>query len=60
MNIAKFQHHLQPIQFTLVVDDFGIKFVNKRDSKQLLNTLKDYYKLEIDWNGGMYCGITHN
>ncbi|KAL7460101.1 LOW QUALITY PROTEIN: hypothetical protein ACHAXS_000568 [Conticribra weissflogii] len=40
----------------LVVDDFGIKYVNK---KLLLNTLKhNNYKVEINWTGGLYCGLT--
>ncbi len=44
------KHHLGPIQFMLVVDDFGIKFVNNEDAKHLLISLKDYYEVEIDWN----------
>ncbi|KAL7447610.1 hypothetical protein ACHAXS_000009 [Conticribra weissflogii] len=52
------KHHLRPIQFTLVVDDFGIKYVNKKDAKHLLNALKDHYKVEVDWTGELYCGIT--
>ncbi len=33
------KHHLQLLLFTLVVDNFGIKFVNKRDLEHLLKTL---------------------
>ncbi len=36
------------MQFTLVVDDFGIKYVNKQDEENLLNALKDNYKVEAN------------
>ncbi len=32
-------------------NDFGIKYVNKKDAEHLLNALKDYYKVEIDLTG---------
>ncbi|KAL7467414.1 hypothetical protein ACHAXS_011400 [Conticribra weissflogii] len=35
------------IKFTVVVDDFGIKYINKRDAEHLLIALKDHYKVEI-------------
>ncbi len=45
------KHHSQPIQFMLVIDDFGIKYANKRDAEHILHALKDHYKVEIDWTG---------
>ncbi len=33
-------------------------YVNKLDAEQLLNSLQDHYKVEIDWTGGLCCGIT--
>eukprot|EP00957_Ditylum_brightwellii_P187060 14246215-Ditylum_brightwellii.AAC.1 len=40
-------HHThRPVTFTLVVDDFGIKFVGDRHLNHLLNILKSYYTLE--------------
>ncbi len=36
----------------LVVDDFGSKYVNKRDAEHLLDALKDHYIIIIDWTGG--------
>ncbi len=49
---------MQPIQFTLVVHYFGIKYVNKKDAELLVNALKDYYNIEIVWKGALNCGIT--
>lgn len=46
-------------QFALIADDFGVKYANKKDAKQLLNALKYHYKVLNDWTGGLYCGITH-
>eukprot|EP00957_Ditylum_brightwellii_P191381 14571247-Ditylum_brightwellii.AAC.1 len=37
-------HH--PVTFTLVVDDFDIKFVGDRHLNHLLDILKSYYTLE--------------
>lgn len=39
--------HTQPIQFMLVADDFGIKYVNKRDTEHLINDLN---KTITKWN----------
>jgi hypothetical protein len=39
----------------LVVDDFGVKFVNKHN---LISSIKKTYTLTKDWTGNLYCGIT--
>ncbi|KAL7486035.1 hypothetical protein ACHAW6_011634, partial [Cyclotella cf. meneghiniana] len=48
------QHISQSISFTLVVDDFGIKYVSKEHPNHLLNALKEHYTFDIDWNGKLY------
>ena len=53
-----FWHKKRPGWFTLVVDDFGIKYVGKEHAQHLLNVLKEFYKIEEDWTGSLYCGIT--
>ena len=53
-----FTHKTRPIWFTLVVDDFGIKYVGKQHAEHLLSVLKEFYDVEEDWNGEIYCGIT--
>ena len=51
-------HETCPISFTLVVDDFGIKYVNKANVEHLLDSLQMTYKLTADWTGDLYCRIT--
>jgi hypothetical protein len=48
----------QPISFTLVVDDFGVKYVGKEDAMHLICILKEYYEISEDWSGRKYVGIT--
>jgi hypothetical protein len=48
----------RPISFTLVVDNFGIKYTGKEHVMHLIKTLKEYYEVEEDWEGLRYLGIT--
>ena len=52
------KHESLPVQFTLVVDDFGVKYIGKNNAEHLINALKEKYDVEVDWNGELYCGIT--
>ncbi len=51
-------HESQPLTFTLVVDDFRVKFVNKEDVNHLISSISTMYKLTKDWTGNLYCSIT--
>jgi hypothetical protein len=52
------KHTSRPISFTLVVDDFGVKYKRKEDVDHLIAAIKDKYKkLSEDWSGDLYCGI---
>jgi hypothetical protein len=42
----------------LVVDDFGVKYINKTDVNPLIQALKQDYEIEEDWEGTRYLGIT--
>jgi hypothetical protein len=53
-------HKWQPISFTLVVDDFGVKYTNKDDVTHLLDVLQKEYKVDTDWEGTKYLGLTLN
>eukprot|EP00815_Leptocylindrus_aporus_P007176 CAMPEP_0116058534 /NCGR_PEP_ID=MMETSP0322-20121206/5252_1 /TAXON_ID=163516 /ORGANISM="Leptocylindrus danicus var. apora, Strain B651" /LENGTH=220 /DNA_ID=CAMNT_0003542731 /DNA_START=832 /DNA_END=1491 /DNA_ORIENTATION=+ len=44
-----FKHTTRPISFCLVVDDFGIKYSNKKDAEYLISELKKHYDVTIDW-----------
>lgn len=51
-------HKKRPISFTLVVDDFGIKFENKEDIDHLLKIIEDNnYPIKTGWDGSKYLGI---
>ena len=50
-------HVTRPISFTLVVDDFGVKYVSKDDVDHLVTSIKSTYMLTEDWSGNLYCGI---
>ena len=53
-----FTHVTRPIQFTLVVDDFGVKYVGKEHADHLIKTLENQYdQIVVDWEGKLYCGI---
>ncbi len=51
---------MRPISFTLVVDDFGVKYVNKDDVDHLIASIKSTYTLTKGWTGNLYCGIALN
>jgi hypothetical protein len=51
-------HETRNITFTLVVDDFGVKYVDKTDVEHLIASIKSSYELTVDWTGNLYCGIS--
>jgi hypothetical protein len=53
-------HDTRPIQFTLVVNDFGVKYVGKEHALHLKHVLEEHYQLTCDWDGPQYIGITLN
>jgi hypothetical protein len=42
-------HDTRPISFSLVVDDFGVKYVG-REHKHLMTCIKKNYNISSDWN----------
>jgi hypothetical protein len=53
-----FRHATPPVAFSLVVDDFAIKYVDRVHAKHLLSTLRFLKNITTDWTASMYCGIT--
>ena len=45
------------IQFTLVVDDFGVKYIGKQHVNHLIKALTKEYEIPEDWIGGLYSSI---
>ena len=52
------KHTFRPVYFTLIVDDFGVKFNGIKNTMHLIEALKKYYQIEIDWTGSRYGGIS--
>jgi hypothetical protein len=57
-----FRHDTRPIAFTLVVDDFGIKYKGDEHRDHLFATLRSLYAITVDSTGSKYLGISisHN
>ena len=52
-----FKNVTLPISFTLVVDDFGIKYINTCDWEHLLHVLKLKYNITSDISSSLYCNL---
>ena len=44
-------HAWRPISFTLVVDDFVVKYAGKEHADHLVRVLKEKYEISKDWGG---------
>ena len=53
-----FKHSTRSTQFTLVVDDFGIKYDSLDDANHLLSCLRELYTITTDFSGSDYVGLT--
>ena len=51
------QHIFRLVQFTLVVDNFGVNFVDVEQLRHLVKSLKKFYEIVLDSTGSKYCGI---
>ncbi len=52
-----FTHPTMNLQFTLVVDDLGVKYSKWEDVEALMSTLKKKYELHVDKEGTEYLGL---
>jgi hypothetical protein len=51
-------HKTRKICFTLVVDDFAIKYTKLEDAQYLIEPLKEDYNITVDWDATKYIGLT--
>jgi hypothetical protein len=51
-------HKTRPIAFSLIVDDFAVKYVGKHHADHLRNTLLQNYELTSDCEGKVYTGMS--
>ena len=49
------RHNTLPIVFTLVVDDFGVKYTGMHNAGHLINALSVLYTITVDQTGSVYC-----
>ena len=54
------KHMIWPITFTLVVDNFSIKYEQQEYMDHLITAHKTKYTLTEDWTGNLYCIIKLN
>jgi hypothetical protein len=52
-----FKHETRDIAFSLVVDDFAIKYVKKEDADHLIECMGAKYPFKVDWEAKQYIGI---
>ena len=55
---ALWKHVTKPISFTLVVDDFGVKYIKKLHLQHLIDALRHQYTITVDMKGENYLGLT--
>jgi hypothetical protein len=53
-----FRHKSNGTTFSLVVDDFGVKYTDKAGADHLITTLQALYTITIDWTGSKYLGFS--
>jgi hypothetical protein len=51
-------HKSRLVTFSLVVDDFGVKYVGQQHAEHLIHALTHLYQISIDWQGTLYLGLT--
>jgi hypothetical protein len=47
-------HETRPTTFTLAVDNFAIKIMNKNDTDNLINVMKNDYTITVDREATKY------
>jgi hypothetical protein len=55
--LGLWKHATWPISFTLVANNFGMKYINKDN---VYHCLKKKYELTKDWDSNLYCAIKLN
>ena len=57
MVLGLWRHKTRPITFTLVVDDFGVKYTTEEDAQHVVSVLRQHYDITEDWKGERYIGM---
>ena len=54
------KHATKDICFSLVVNDFGVKYFGRDTADHLVQALKKIYTISLDWTGSLYWGLNIN
>ena len=52
------KHNTNPIFFSLVVDNFCVKYMGKENANHLIQALQKLYTTSIEWIGSLFYGLT--
>ncbi len=52
------KHGWRPIIFSLVINNFGVKYIGNKHAQHLLQMVQKYYKCLLEEEGEQYCGLT--
>ena len=55
---ALWKHTTKSIILSLVVDDFGVKYIGEENANHHIQALQKLYTVSIDWTGSLFCGLT--
>ena len=53
-----FNHETRLVTFSLIVDNFSVKYVGEDHAQHFITTLQLLHHITIDWTGTKYCGLT--
>ena len=56
--LALWKHATKPIILSLVVDNFGVKYIGKENADHLIQALQKLYTISIDCTGSLFCGLS--
>ena len=56
-NPGLWKHISHPTDYSLVVDDFGMKYVGEDNAHHLIYSLKEDFTISEDWKEGLYYGV---
>ena len=51
------RHKWLPIQFMLIVDDFGVEYVGRNHAEHLDSVIKKFHEISEDWESENFAGI---
>ncbi len=56
--LSQSSHPMSVFPHSLVINNFGVKYMGKEHADHLIKCSKEKYKLTEDWAGDLYCSIS--